>query len=181
MLLPTNCSSKCKSINNKLQCILISLYTIIIIIIVFILRFIHSKTNVSMTFLGYPGDSSYGGSVESNQQAPRFLSEPASRIHFVNTAGVLIHCGQVAGIPSPTVQWVTAGDGQPVTTVHNLRTTFPNGTLYLQSFQANRYRQDVHATTYRCVATNSVGTTGSRDVRVRAGKFAANSLSRITE
>ncbi|XP_022670390.1 Down syndrome cell adhesion molecule-like protein Dscam2 isoform X3 [Varroa destructor] len=121
-----------------------------------------------MLVLSYPGDSSYGGSVESNQQAPRFLSEPASRIHFVNTAGVLIHCGQVAGIPSPTVQWVTAGDGQPVTTVHNLRTTFPNGTLYLQSFQANRYRQDVHATTYRCVATNSVGTTGSRDVRVRA-------------
>ncbi|OQR73855.1 titin-like, partial [Tropilaelaps mercedesae] len=117
----------------------------------------------------YSGDSGYGGAIESNQRAPRFLSEPAARVHFVNTAGALIHCGQVAGVPSPTVQWVTTGDGQPVTTVHGLRTTFPNGTLHLQPFAANRYRQDVHAATYRCVATNSVGIAGSRDVRVRAG------------
>ncbi|XP_028966868.1 hemicentin-1 [Galendromus occidentalis] len=117
--------------------------------------------------MGYP-DAGYGSSVELNQRAPRFMAEPPSRVHFINNAGALIHCGSVAAIPSPTVQWVTSNDGQPVTTVHGLRTTFPNGTLYLQPFAANRYRQDVHATTYRCIATNAVGTAGSRDVRVRA-------------
>ncbi|XP_023703051.1 Down syndrome cell adhesion molecule-like protein Dscam2 isoform X3 [Cryptotermes secundus] len=59
-------------------------------------------------------------------------------------------------------------DGSPVLDVHGVRRVLLNGTLILLPFPPAAYRQDIHSTVYRCVASNAVGRIVSRDVQVRA-------------
>nr|CAD7393848.1 unnamed protein product [Timema cristinae] len=52
--------------------------------------------------------------------------------------------------------------------MHGVRMVLRNGTLVLLPFPPAAYRQDIHSTVYRCMATNAVGRIVSRDVQVRA-------------
>lgn len=46
-----------------------------------------------------------------------------------------------------------------------------NGSLYFPPFQGENFRQDVHWSTYKCLAVNPVGTIMSRDIIVKAGEL----------
>ncbi|XP_064480479.1 cell adhesion molecule Dscam1-like [Ornithodoros turicata] len=117
-----------------------------------------------LLFVGYfvinPGASL---SVEG----PRFVREPPARVHFHNSTGVVIPC-TARGHPNPDVRWISLDDGRQVTDVHGLRLVQSDGALVFQPFRADQYRQDVHTASYRCLASNRVGTIGSRDVHVMA-------------
>lgn len=62
-------------------------------------------------------------------------------------------------------------DGTPAIDIPGLRHIRLDGSLVFQPFRADQYRQDVHATTYRCTASNVFGTLASRDVHVGAGRL----------
>lgn len=79
----------------------------------------------------------------------------------------VIHCSM------PTIDWISI-DSTSVGDVSGIRRVLRNGTLVLLPFSAAAYRQDVHNTIYRCVASNSIGRIISRDVQVRAGELETN-------
>ncbi|RZF37300.1 hypothetical protein LSTR_LSTR005632 [Laodelphax striatellus] len=99
---------------------------------------------------------------------PSFVKEPPARVDFANDTGARVEC-VAAGSPRPTVSWLQA-DGKPVAGVAQLLDIEPDaaGVMHFVPFVASSYRHDVHAATYRCQATNAVGTIVSRDVRLRA-------------
>ncbi|XP_015912285.1 cell adhesion molecule Dscam1 [Parasteatoda tepidariorum] len=94
-----------------------------------------------------------------------FVNEPSEHIDFYNTTGAVIPCTS-RGNPAPTMRWETR-DGNPIKDVPGLRHIRPDGSLVFSPFHADHYRQDVHASVYRCTASNAAGTIGSRDVHVR--------------
>lgn len=112
------------------------------------------------------------------REGPRLLEEPPPSLSFPNTRGVSLTCS-AAATPPPTISWVTA-DGMRADDVAGLRTLTNapthththalayNSTLTLLPFQPDQYRHDLHAATYRCLVTNSVGTITSRPVSVNA-------------
>lgn len=102
------------------------------------------------------------------QEGPRFLVEPPDSLAFLNTTGAALHCS-AHGDPKPTVTWVT-GEAilQGATTVVGVREILPNGSLVFLPFSPRSYRQDIHAASYRCLASSSVGRIVSRTVTVRA-------------
>ncbi|XP_022252784.1 Down syndrome cell adhesion molecule-like protein Dscam2 [Limulus polyphemus] len=102
----------------------------------------------------------------SDYRAPLIDVEPPSKLTFLNTSGASLHCS-ASGNPIPDVYWIIT-DGTKVTDLPGLRVSMSNGTLLFPPFQSENYRQDVHSTLYRCVASNSLGKVGSRDVQVRA-------------
>lgn len=102
------------------------------------------------------------------RQSPTFLQEPSNRNEFLNTSGIEIPCSAY-GNPSPVIRWLNE-DGTPAIDIPGLRHVRLDGSLVFQPFRADQYRQDVHAATYRCTATNTFGTLASRDVHVIAGK-----------
>ncbi len=102
-------------------------------------------------------------------RAPTFTTEPPNKVIYLNSSGESVHCAAM-GNPRPTISWVLS-DGTTVQDLPGLRLALANGTLLFLPFMAESYRQDVHASTYRCIASNLVGKIGSRDIRVRAGKF----------
>lgn len=108
-------------------------------------------------------------SSSSDFTGPSFLLEPPGKFEFSNTTGAWIDC-TAAGHPAPHIRWLTS-DGTPVPDVPSLRQDMSNGTLALLPFPPAMYRQDVHSSVYRCLATNDVGSIVSRDVHVRAGKL----------
>lgn len=105
---------------------------------------------------------------DSHLRGPSFLLEPPPRLEFSNSSGGWLDCS-ASGSPPPAVDWLSV-DGSPVLDVHGVRRVLLNGTLILLPFAPAAYRQDIHSTVYRCVATNAVGRIVSRDVQVRAGK-----------
>lgn len=94
--------------------------------------------------------------------------EPPPRLEFSNSSGGWLDCS-ASGSPQPTIDWLSV-DGTSVGDVGGIRRVLRNGTLVLLPFAAAAYRQDIHNTIYRCVASNTVGRVISRDVQVRAGK-----------
>uniref|UniRef100_A0A336M1C8 CSON009678 protein n=1 Tax=Culicoides sonorensis TaxID=179676 RepID=A0A336M1C8_CULSO len=92
--------------------------------------------------------------------------EPPSKLEFSNSSGGWLDCS-ATGSPQPTIDWLSV-DGTSVGDVGGVRRVHRNGTLVLLPFPASAYRQDIHSTIYRCVASNSVGRVISRDVQVRA-------------
>ncbi|GBM30479.1 Down syndrome cell adhesion molecule-like protein Dscam2 [Araneus ventricosus] len=100
--------------------------------------------------------------------APTFTVEPPYQVEFYNTNGAEIPCS-AHGRPSPYISWVRRVDAV-VEDIPGLRHLRPNGSLVFMPFGPEDYRQDIHASIYKCVASNIVGTVGSRDVHVRAGK-----------
>ncbi|XP_022252792.1 Down syndrome cell adhesion molecule-like protein Dscam2 [Limulus polyphemus] len=107
-----------------------------------------------------------GISTFSDYRAPMIDVEPPSKLTFLNTSGASLHCS-ASGNPIPDVYWIIT-DGTKVTDLPGLRVSMSNGTLLFPPFHSENYRQDVHSTLYRCVASNSLGKVGSRDVQVRA-------------
>ncbi|XP_050698368.1 cell adhesion molecule Dscam2-like isoform X2 [Eriocheir sinensis] len=115
------------------------------------------------TFPPRPGECRVGV-----QEGPQFVVEPPSTLSFLNTTGAALHCA-AHGNPPPTVSWVVGESGlQAAGTVVGVREAFHNGTLIFLPFSPRAYRQDVHASTYRCLASSSVGRIVSRTVTVRA-------------
>ncbi|XP_077518316.1 cell adhesion molecule Dscam1-like isoform X2 [Amblyomma americanum] len=106
------------------------------------------------------------GSYQAERRGPVFVHEPPRRVDFSNSTGATVACA-ATGSPEPRVTWTTA-DGSSLEDVRGLRYARPNGSLVLPPFRAEDYRQDVHATVYRCAASNPVGAVVSRDVHVRA-------------
>uniref|UniRef100_T1IRM2 Ig-like domain-containing protein n=1 Tax=Strigamia maritima TaxID=126957 RepID=T1IRM2_STRMM len=102
----------------------------------------------------------------SDPEGPSFLVEPPSHVDFSNNTGVKLDC-MANGVPQPTVEWLQT-DGSRVTTFQRLRHVLANGTLILSPFRAEDYVQDVHATTYKCMASSSIGVILTRDIRIRA-------------
>ncbi|GIX77200.1 down syndrome cell adhesion molecule-like protein Dscam2 [Caerostris darwini] len=102
----------------------------------------------------------------SEHRAPTFTIEPPNKVIFLNSSGESVHCAAL-GNPRPSISWVLA-DGTAVTDLPGLRLSLANGTLLFLPFMAESYRQDIHASTYRCIASNLVGKISSRDIRVRA-------------
>lgn len=105
--------------------------------------------------------------VHADQQGPRFEHEPPGLMEFTNTKEASVAC-QATGKPPPAVRWIKLPDGVAAAEVPGLRYVRPDGSLVFPKFAAKDFRQDVHSTLYSCVATNSVGTIASRDVKVRA-------------
>ncbi|KAL7034690.1 hypothetical protein ACKWTF_008060 [Chironomus riparius] len=97
---------------------------------------------------------------------PTFSLEPPTRFDFTNTLGSRLDCS-ASGIPTPNIEWFD-NENNPVNSIANIRHIFPNGSIYFPPFQGESFRQDVHWSTYKCVAVNSVGTIVSRDVFVKA-------------
>lgn len=101
-------------------------------------------------------------------RGPNLIVEPPSRVDFSNNTGTVLRCS-AEGFPVPEIRWLYA-DGSSVENVVGLRQIYTNGTLVINSFQAERFRQDVHAIVYKCLAFNNVGVVSSRNVQVRAGR-----------
>lgn len=108
-------------------------------------------------------------SFDSHLRGPSFVMEPPPRLEFSNSSGGWLDCS-ASGSPQPSIDWLSV-DGTSVGDVSGIRRVLRNGTLFLQPFMAAAYRQDIHSTIYRCVASNAVGRIISRDVQVRAGMF----------
>ncbi|XP_076349782.1 cell adhesion molecule Dscam1-like isoform X2 [Tachypleus tridentatus] len=100
-----------------------------------------------------------------SREGPTFIVEPPDSVNFANDTGTVIPCS-AQGNPSPAVTW-TKENGKIVTNVPGLRYVRPDGSLVFTRFGATEYQQEVHDATYRCVASNVVGTVGSRIVRVK--------------
>ncbi|XP_060535010.1 cell adhesion molecule Dscam2 isoform X1 [Cylas formicarius] len=103
---------------------------------------------------------------DSHLRGPSFVMEPPPRLEFSNSSGGWLDCS-ASGSPQPSIDWLSV-DGTSVGDVSGIRRVLRNGTLFLQPFAAAAYRQDIHSTVYRCVASNTVGRIISRDVQVRA-------------
>lgn len=95
--------------------------------------------------------------------------EPPPRLEFSNSSGAWLDCS-ASGSPQPSIDWLSV-DGTSVGDVGGVRRVLRNGTLVLLPFPAAAYRQDIHNTIYRCVASNNIGRVISRDVQVRAGEY----------
>ncbi|XP_065091070.1 cell adhesion molecule Dscam2 isoform X2 [Ochlerotatus camptorhynchus] len=103
---------------------------------------------------------------DSHLRGPSFVMEPPPRLEFSNSSGGWLDCS-ASGSPQPTIDWLSV-DGTSVGDVGGVRRVLRNGTLVLLPFPAAAFRQDIHNTIYRCVASNTVGRVISRDVQVRA-------------
>ncbi|XP_077518318.1 cell adhesion molecule Dscam1-like [Amblyomma americanum] len=99
-------------------------------------------------------------------RGPSFTLEPPHWLEFSNASGGEVRC-EAQGEPPPQLLWATA-DGSPVTPVPGARLLAEDGALVFPAFPADAYRQDVHAASYHCLASNELGTVASRDVHVSA-------------
>jgi hypothetical protein len=101
---------------------------------------------------------------------PRFNTEPSSEIIFTNDSGTQVTC-DVSGEQPLKVEWVlsNSGAGHGLAVIPGLREIHLNGTLHFPAFPPSKYRPDVHAATYLCIAENSFGRLVSKDIHIRAG------------
>ncbi|KAL3223438.1 hypothetical protein MRX96_004847 [Rhipicephalus microplus] len=102
--------------------------------------------------------------------APAFLHEPPVQVVFSNMTGALVSCS-ASGQPRPVISW-TNESGSPIDHIPGLRRGRPDGTLEFFPFRGEDYRQEVHASRYRCRASNTLGSVFSRSVHVKAAALA---------
>lgn len=124
---------------------------------------------------------------------PVFRLEPPSSITFSSSRGATILC-LASGSPQPTISWYSSWSpmeantgmntgsssgadltslqqSRPVDNVANLRQIVQNGSaIRLLPFKYADFRQEIHSTEYKCVASNYLATIHSRSVLVQAGK-----------
>ncbi|KAG1654807.1 Down syndrome cell adhesion molecule-like protein Dscam2 [Nymphon striatum] len=106
----------------------------------------------------------------SDITGPIFIKEPQSLPGFLNTHGAQLDCS-AHGVPDPKVQWMRQNgmdELQPVKAVPPLMSIFANGSMIIYDFDADQYRQDIHSTVYRCLASNIHGKIISSPVSVKA-------------
>lgn len=118
-----------------------------------------------------PSTSSSPGGSGSKLRGPLFTLEPPHWLEFSNASGGEVRC-EADGEPPPQLLWASV-DGSPVTPVPGARILAEDGALVFPAFPADAYRQDVHAASYHCLASNELGTVASRDVHVSAGERTA--------
>lgn len=53
--------------------------------------------------------------------------------------------------------------------VFYFREVLHNSSLYFPPFAAENFRPDIHSTSYRCIASNPVGTIISREANLKPG------------
>ncbi|XP_022258107.1 Down syndrome cell adhesion molecule-like protein Dscam2 [Limulus polyphemus] len=99
-------------------------------------------------------------------QPPAFITEPPSQVTFLNSSGEGVSC-LVTRSPSTVVTW-TKTDGSSVVDIPGVLYVRSDGALFFPPFHPGDYRPEVHNAIYRCVASNIIGSVGSRNVRVRA-------------
>lgn len=113
-------------------------------------------------------------------------SLPRPVIEFYNNSGLELVC-QARGRPHPSVSWLTLGKGinryhdsrlnpfavdlSPVTEVSGLRHLRRDASILILPFSAENYSQEVHSTSYYCMASNPLGSIISHEIRIRAGKI----------
>ncbi|RZF32964.1 hypothetical protein LSTR_LSTR000834 [Laodelphax striatellus] len=98
-------------------------------------------------------------------RGPVFVEEPPPWLDMSNSTGVILSC-KAHGTPAPVIHWLDQADKE-VTHLPRIREILHNGSLYLPPFSGENFRPDVHSTSYRCLATNSVGTIVSRECKLR--------------
>ncbi|XP_071039988.1 cell adhesion molecule Dscam1-like [Parasteatoda tepidariorum] len=103
---------------------------------------------------------------ETLLRGPSFTIEPPNKIEFSNTTGTMVPCA-ADGLPHPVITW-KKGSGESLQDLPGLRYARHDGTLVFPPFSGEEYRPDIHATVYRCEASNTGGIVGSRDVHIRA-------------
>ncbi|XP_039277671.1 Down syndrome cell adhesion molecule-like protein Dscam2 [Nilaparvata lugens] len=99
--------------------------------------------------------------INSHGQGPMFVQEPDQWVELSNSSGALLVCS-AHGSPPPDIRWLD-GEGRELNHMSYLREVLHNGSLYFPPFSAENFRPDVHATTYRCLASNPTGSIISRD------------------
>ncbi|KAF8796576.1 Down syndrome cell adhesion molecule-like [Argiope bruennichi] len=94
--------------------------------------------------------------------APTFTIEPPYQFgNFYNPKfGAEIPNFSAHGRPPSYISWVRRVDAV-VEDIPGLRHLRPNGSLVFMPFGPEDYRQDIHASIYKCVASNIVGILGS--------------------
>lgn len=88
----------------------------------------------------------------------------------MNTAGLQLDCS-VYGEPYPVIQWLKQDVYDQEKVVKNIPSMLKihnNGTMELKRFSPEQFTQDIHATIYRCSASNIHGRIISSPVSVRA-------------
>ncbi|GAB6020358.1 Down syndrome cell adhesion molecule-like protein 1 [Chamberlinius hualienensis] len=128
-----------------------------------------------------------GSKAEVDLRGPSFQQLPPTKVEFSNNSFMWVSCS-AEGVPKPVIRWTRVptqtlpsnGDderrtpgtrGRPakqLTDIAGVREVLPNGTLVFHPFSPETYKQDVHSSTYRCEASNYIGTIVSHDVWIRA-------------
>ncbi|XP_023234039.1 Down syndrome cell adhesion molecule-like protein Dscam2 isoform X1 [Centruroides sculpturatus] len=103
----------------------------------------------------------------ANLTGPSLDYEPPFKVHFDNNTGTAVRCS-AQGTPKPTIHWERSDLNSRVQDIPGLRLIRPDGSMIFPPFSSSNYRRDIHDTIYRCIATNRVGSIGSRDVHVKA-------------
>ena len=112
---------------------------------------------------------------ERRLSGPRILDRLPSMLHFSNNSGLTLNC-MASGNPNPEVHWTTGDHLARLPDVPGLRQTLLDGQLRINPFQASEYEQRLHATGYRCVASNQFGTVRGKLIQTRGGKVGFFSL-----
>ncbi|KAH7642831.1 cell adhesion molecule-like protein 12 [Dermatophagoides farinae] len=112
--------------------------------------------------------SSSSSSQQLQLLSPIFIDEPPARMLFSNSTGTVISCSATSSISPVKIWWINADNQAIVQEITGIRYVRPNGQLVFPPFALDQYRQDVHSTTYRCMASNTFATIRSRDCQLRA-------------
>lgn len=93
-------------------------------------------------------------------------------IEFYNSTGLVLKC-KANGNPTPTITWVKSvvSNIVPISNIPNLRYMRSNGELIIYPFASNQFRQDIHLSSYRCAASNTIGTIVTPDINIRASEY----------
>ncbi|CAM1303014.1 Uncharacterised protein r2_g1301 [Pycnogonum litorale] len=107
--------------------------------------------------------------LATNNGGPIFVTRQKSTIEFLNKRGVILDC-IAHGDPDPEIKWYVLSKGveKQVTDIPSIRKIYSNGSLALMGFRPEQYVQDIHASVYRCSASNIHGRIVSVPTYVRA-------------
>ncbi|XP_070391735.1 cell adhesion molecule Dscam1-like isoform X3 [Dermacentor albipictus] len=120
-------------------------------------------TSMCLLLLWEPASAS--SSHRTGSRGPTIVLEPPTMVEFSSETGAVLPCS-AQGQPQPSIRWEKE-DGTPASTVPGLRETRADGSLVLPAFVPSQFRPELHSTTYRCVASNTVGLVKSRLAHVR--------------
>ncbi|XP_039276122.1 Down syndrome cell adhesion molecule-like protein Dscam2 [Nilaparvata lugens] len=104
--------------------------------------------------------------LSGSGQGPVFVQEPDTWVHISNRSGALLACS-ARGNPQPDIHWLD-NNARQVSRIPSLREVLLNGSLLILPFKASQFNDEVHATTYRCRASNIIGTIVSRPSHLTA-------------